>query len=34
MPQGGASETAALLHVDIEDAAEYIDRLVSELEVG
>jgi hypothetical protein len=34
MPQGGASETAALLHVDIEDTANHIDRLVSELEVG
>ena len=34
MPQGGASETAALLHVDIEDTANYIDRLISELEVG
>jgi hypothetical protein len=33
MPQGGASETAALLHVDIKDTANYIDRLVSELEV-
>ena len=32
MPQGGASETAALLHVDIEDTANYIDRLVSELD--
>ena len=32
MPQGGASETAALLHVDIEDTANYIDRLVLELE--
>lgn len=34
MPQGGATETAALLHVDIEDTANYIDRLISELEVG
>jgi len=34
MPQGGASETAALLHVDIEDTANFIDQLVSELEVN
>jgi recombinational DNA repair protein (RecF pathway) len=31
MPQGGASETAALLHVDIDDTTVYIDQLVSEL---
>ena len=32
MPQGGASETAALLHVDIEDTASYMDQLVFELD--
>jgi hypothetical protein len=32
MPQGGASETGALIHVDIEDTASYIDQLVFELE--
>lgn len=31
MPQGGASETAALIHVNIDDTANYIDRLISEL---
>ena len=34
MPQGGFSETAALVYVNLEDTANYIDRLVSELEVG
>lgn len=32
MPQGGATETAAMLHVNIEDTASYINRLVSELD--
>lgn len=32
MPQGGASETAALIHVDIEDTAMYSDQLVFEHE--
>jgi len=31
MPQGGFSETAALVYVKLEDTANYIDRLVSEL---
>ena len=31
MPQGGFSETAALVYVNLEDTANYIDRLVSEL---
>lgn len=33
MPQGGFSETAALVYVNLEDTANYIDRLVSELAI-
>jgi hypothetical protein len=32
--KSGWTETASLLYVSIEDTANYIDRLVSELEVG
>lgn len=32
MPQGGFSETAALVYVNLDDTSNYIDRLVSELD--
>ena len=34
MPQGGFSETAALVYVNLEDTANYIDRLVLVLEIS
>jgi hypothetical protein len=32
--KSGWTETASLLYVSIEDTADYIDRLVSEIEAG